>query len=354
MRPSIRQVAEKAGVSTVTVSNVLRGVPSRASEETRQRVLEAARSLEYIAVPPPVFQNRNARTNTIGVVPMHRVLAGCSLDSVTIEGLCTGVALGGHDLLIVLRGEAEWLANRQEMQFLDRRCDGFIFISPGVGEWETALELLVQHGIPTVVCYRRTVPEGVAWVDPDNEAIMRLALEHLTARGHSRIVYFTGPQPSLQGKERLANLSGARSSYDAVNRQAHFTQIMRELGHHEFSEQIMWLQDPDWRLTPEESLHLIEIGATAVITGDIMAVPLWAHVEAAGLRIPQDLSIISIDGQIPAAQRGLTSVGFDYDEVGRQAVQAWFQLQAGNPAEACCKVIPARLVERASVAPPRR
>jgi DNA-binding LacI/PurR family transcriptional regulator len=353
MRASIRQVAERAKVSRMTVSRVVQGRKEQVNDATYARVLAAMQEMDYVPVRS-AMQNRHVETNAIGLVPYYRNPSGNLIDSLTFEGLCEQASTSGYDLYIMLRGESEWMANREDLRFLDRRSDGFIFISPGMGEWQAGLESLVQHKIPAVVCYRRDVPEGVAWVDPDNESIIRQTLEYLTAQGHSRIAYFTGPRPGLEGKERLADLSGTHLSFDDQERQKHFTWIMRELGHEQWSEKILWFQDPEWRLTTEEARAFFDSGATAVICGDALAIQLWEHAEAAGLRVPKDLSIVSIDGQIAAAHRGLTSVSFGYDEVGRQAVKAWTELVEGKTVKECCKVVPVRLVERASVGDPRR
>lgn len=352
MRASIRQVADRAKVSRMTVSRVLQGRKEQVSEETYNRVMAAIHDMNYVPVRP-AMQNRHVETNAIGLVPYYLNPSGNPIDSLTIEGLCEQAGANGYDLYIMLRAEAEWMANREDLRFLDRRCDGFIFISAGVGEWQAGLESLVQHQIPTVVCYRRDVPEGVAWVDPDNESIIRLAVEHLTAQGHSRIAYFTGPLPSLQGKERLANLSGVRQNFDDTQRQAEFTRLMRENGHDEWSEKILWFKDPEWKLSTEEAREFFDSGATAVICGDLIAMQLWDHAIAAGLEVPRDLSIVSIDGQTEAAHRGLTTISFGYDEIGRQSVKAWIDLNSGKDVEECCRVIPVQLIERTTVAAPR-
>jgi LacI family transcriptional regulator/LacI family repressor for deo operon, udp, cdd, tsx, nupC, and nupG len=337
----------------MTVSRVLQGRKEQVNDETYSRVLAAMHEMNYVPVRP-VMQNRHVETNAIGLVPYYMNPSGNAIDSVTIEGLCEQAGVHGYDLYIMMRPEAEWMANREDLRFLDRRCDGFIFISPGAGEWQAGLESLVQHGIPTVVCYRRDVPEGVAWIDPDNEAIIRIALEHLMAHGHSRIAYFTGPRPSLQGKERLANLSGVRPNFDDTQRQKYFTQMMKEMGNAKWSEQILWFRDPEWKLSEEEAREFFDSGATAVICGDLLAMQLWDRSLAAGLCVPEDLSIVSIDGSTAAAHRGLTTISFGYDEIGRHAVKTWVELNAGQSVKNCCKVLPVRLTERASVAAPRR
>ena len=354
MRATIRQVAARAEVSRMTVSRVLQGRRHQVNDQTYERVLEVIREMNYVPVRP-VTQNRPHQTNAIGMVPYHRNPSRNLIDSLTFEGLCDGASNHGRDLLIMLRAEAEWMADREEMRFLDRRCDGFIFISPGAHEWQTALETLVQHEIPSVVCYRRDVPDGVAWVDPDNERIVDLALDHLQEYGHRNIAYLGGPKMTLAKNGLLANVSGPRTNYDDERRIAHFCARLSAAKSAEGEPFVLHPADEEWKLARDEVQGLLDSGATGVMcVNDHMALQLLDHLEALGLRVPDDLSILSVDNQQSAALHGLTSIGFGYDEVGSHAVQTWLELSKGKPAAQCSHVVPVHLVERASVAAPRK
>jgi len=350
MRSTVRQVAERAQVSRMTVSRVLQGRRHQVSEATFERVLAVMHEMNYVPVRP-VMQNRHHQTNTIGMVPYHRNPSRNLLDSLTFEGLCDCASQNGYDLFIMLRGEAEWMANREELRFLDRRSDGFIFISPGVHEWQTALETLVQHEVPSVVCYRRDVPEGVAWVDPDNEKIVELAMECLLHAGHENIAYLSGPKTFAGAQGLLANVSGPRVNYDDESRIRFFCEQLS--ARDQIEPFVLCPADPDWKLERAEVQTILDSGATGVIcANDHMALELWDHLDTMGLRVPDDLSLVGVDNQLLGAHRGLSSIGFGYDEVGRLAVQAWLELRAGAAAADCCRIVPIFLAERASVAPP--
>ena len=351
-RATIRQVAARAGVSPMTVSHAINGRKQAMSAQTYERVLEAVREMNYVPVRTAA-QNRHVATNTIGLVPYYRNPSRSIVDSLTFQGICDSASQHGYDLFIMLRGEAEWMANREEVRFLDRRSDGFIFISPGIGEWQPALRALIEHKIPTVVCYRRDVPPEVPWVDPDNEAIINLAVDCLLRQGHSRLVYLSGPKSTVSDNELLSNLSGERASYDNTTRIRHFQERLRALGKKKPEKNVFHISSPYWRMSTQEVESIFEMGATGVICGDVFALQLWDKVEAMGKKVPDDLSIVSIDNQIEAAHRGLTAIGFSYDDLGRAAVQAWMDLYAGGEATDCCKIVPVQLVERASVAAPR-
>jgi DNA-binding LacI/PurR family transcriptional regulator len=350
-RASNQMVAQRAGVSAMTVSRVVQGRRDLVKPDTYERVLAAMEELNYVPVRL-TMQNRHVPTNTIGLVPTYRAPTRSLIDSFTYAGICDRAAAHGFDIFTMLRPEAEWMANRSEMRFLDRRSDGFIFISPGCGEWTRALESLVEHEIPAVVCYRRDVPEGVAWVDPDNEAIIQLAVECLTRRGHSKIAYFATPNPGAADRDLLADLSGERAMFDDVARRRCFTRTMRDAGHEEYCE--CFVEAARWPLDVSVAQALFESGATGVVVGnDALAMQLWDVATAMGLRVPGELSIVSIDDHPGADYRGLTSVAFGYDEVGRLAVETWVKLNQGTAATDCCRVVPVHLVERASVREPR-
>ena len=336
----------------MTVSRVVRGRRHQVNEDTYNRVVEAMRELNYVPVRSSV-QNHHVETNVLALVPYYRNPTMTRIDNSTYRGVCENASQSGYDLFVMLRGEAEWMANREEVRFLDRRSDGFIFISPGTGEWQVALESLVQHEIPAVVCYRRDVPEGVAWVDADNERIIQLAVDCLVRQGHRDIIYLGGPSELGIDANLLANVSGTRRNYDDTARWHYFEQTMYGLAASCGATARSRRSDPSWHLSDEDVNAVLTSGATGVVClNDHLALELWDRVEAAGLSIPRDLSIVGVDGHDEAAKRGLTSVTLSYEEVGRKAVEAWLRLLAGETAADCCYTIPVELVERTSVAPP--
>ncbi len=331
MRPSIRHVAEHAQVSPMTVSRVLRGRKGLVADDTFNRVMASVRELNYVPVVS-AMQNRHIQTCSIGVVPFYSNVSKNPIDAQTFEGLCAQARLHSYDLLVMLREDEDWMS-RASSRFLDRRNDGFIFISPDVGQWKTILQELPTHDIPVVICYRRDVPEGVAWVDPDNAEIMRLAVGHLHQHGHTRLAYVSGPATPVP--------------FDDNARQEAFKRETEALGLSDAT--IIEGATETWQLKPNVLAALRESGATGVVcVNDYLALQLWEAAEKAGLHVPLDLSLVGVDDQ-DTKGRGLTSIGFSYAQVGKLAVEAWVALQGGKDAALCCRVVPVHLVERASV-----
>ena len=353
MRANVQQVAERAGVSRMTVSRVLQERRGEVAEETYERVVKALRELEYVPVRT-AFQNFHTKTNVLGVVPHSASLSGYQLDLQTFGGISTRAAQAGYDILLAQRGESDWMQGRQELRFLDRRTDGFIFISPGTSEWQSVLQHLVEHKVPVVTCYRRDVPEGVAWVDPDNAGIVHTAVDHLLAKGHSEIAYLGMPLKSSEEKQLLADLSGPRFNFDDQQRQMFFQERLQAAGVADAQDRFFRVADPTLKLTREEVQTILDSGATAVVCfTSSLCIQIAEHLEAMGLKVPDDLSLVGVDYQTTSLQHGITHISFSVDKVGALAMEAWLDLTNGIAASECCRVVPVHLVECQSVGPPR-
>ena len=331
MRASIRQVAARAGVSAKTVSNVLLGRDARTSEATRERVLEVARELNYIPVRT-ALQNRRVETRVLGLV-LECTSFENHLGAKTFEGVRREADRAFYDILI-LGARPYRRLGREEIQYLDRRSDGFIFVN--VNREENPLPLLVENEIPAVTCYETDVPAGVPWVVPDNFGAMQIAVEYLASRGHQRIAHF----------------AGAERHSDARQRRAGFGLAMQSIGLGRFSDLVV---HGDWQTggANEVGVHeVLRLKPTAVICGnDVQALLLRDTALAHGMVLPRDLSLIGMDNGVEAVEAGLTSLATPFMEVGRGAVATLLGLLAGGEPEALCRKVPVELVERGSVLP---
>jgi DNA-binding LacI/PurR family transcriptional regulator len=338
----------------MTVSRVLQNRRNEVTDETYERVVAALQELNYVPVRTAV-QNHQTRTNVIGVVPHSSNVLGFGLDLQTLGGISTRSAKLGYDVLIMQRGESEWMANRREVRFLDRRTDGYIFISPGSLEWRDVLAQLTEHRLPVVVCYRRDVPEGIAWVDPDNKEIIRLAVDTLVSAGHKSITYLALPWRVAWDGQLLADLSGQRTNFDDVQRQQFFKERIAHHGVAADAPVVRATGESADIVTDEDIDALLASGCTGVVcfTG-ALGLQLLDRLTKRGVRVPEDISIVSFDWSNKSRDMGLTHVTFTYEAVGQLAMDAWMGLMDGKPAAECSKIVPVTLVEGTSVAPPRR
>jgi DNA-binding LacI/PurR family transcriptional regulator len=338
-RPSTQDIADSVGVSKMTVSRALRGKGGRHEAQ----ILEVARNLNYIPVRPAI-QNRNVKTNIIGVLEEGNFLFNTGIGSQTLSSVAQTTFSKGYDLLLLRPQHSEPLEKRR-IQFLDKRCDGFIFVV--AKEDAEIFELLVKNGVPAVACYTTEVPDGIGWVVPDNGQGVRDAVKLLADKGHRNIAFWSGPQGHSDARERTAAFTGA----------------MREFGLPLFQHSYIFEDDND-KIGCPEGLPEIEISndkemfsqhITAVIChNDERALLLWDDVLELGLTVPGDVSIVGIDNSPEAQQRGLTTFENPFSEIGNAAANALFSLLEGGSAEENRQRIPMALFERESVAAPRK
>jgi DNA-binding LacI/PurR family transcriptional regulator len=182
VRPSMAQVAEAAGVSVATVSNALNGT-GRMSEQTRRRVMAAARDLSYV----PFTTARAARRGGTGVLGLTLTTYGdLPVPSMQVPyyarlvlGATEAAHQRGHLLVVLPSSVPAWM-------WLTTPLDGVIHTDPRRSD--PVLEILRQRGIPLVTEGRPPSPRrGDAWVDSDTDAAVRGLLDHLAGSGARRI-----------------------------------------------------------------------------------------------------------------------------------------------------------------------
>jgi DNA-binding LacI/PurR family transcriptional regulator len=295
-KPTIRNVAERAGVSKSLVSLVMRGSP-HVSEQRRQAVLKAARELGYR--PNAVARSLvEGRTRLIGalVADLHNPFFAEFLDglqeSLHGEGLRMLVGSGRWDP----RFEAEAVE-----AFLEMRVDGLVLLSVVPASLSEAAK-----NVPVVVVGERDV-EGVDIVVDDDELGARLAVDHLVELGHHRIAHIEGA-PSTTARYR-------RSGYEAAMRRHGLAdRIVVEPG--DFTE------DGGYRAARE--LLGRDPRPTAIFApNDLVATGVLSAADEVGLRVPADISVVGYDNTYLAAIRhiALTSVDQPRRDMGRLAAQ---------------------------------
>jgi LacI family transcriptional regulator len=324
-RVSIKGVAELAGVSTMTVSRVLRG---EGDSRYYDQVMEAVRQLDYVPVRS-VKQNQHIKTNTIGVLMDNEFSFDSLVGLRTFSGITKSAFAGGYDLTL-LQPKQHCSLIDQKMQVLDRRCDGFVFVVPF--ERSEVLEVLVKNQFPAVTCYSSDVPPGVHCVVPDNGTAAIQAVQLLHGNGHRNIAYWTANRGHSDARERAD--AYARAAQD-----------------HGLQPHVLELDGMAQDLIID---ILLSRKITAVIChNDGRALNLWTTANARGIQVPRDLSIVGIDDIEEAAWRGLTTFYNPFRTIGEEAVNVIISLLEGTPVSETCKRIPMQLLERASVGPVR-
>ncbi len=223
-RPTIRDVAELAGVSAKTVSRVLNGEPC-VLPETERRVVEVVTQLRFRRNEAAASIRRRGQTsNVVGLViedlgnPFYSVVARAIEDAARANGALLIVASSDEDP----EREIELLG-----AFLARRVRGLIIVPTAAPHAELAAE--IQAGTPVVFVDRPATVEGADSVVVGNVDGAKSGVAHLIRQGHRRIgmladgrATFTGPQ-RLDGYRQALRAAGIRYDDSLVKTSAHDT-----------------------------------------------------------------------------------------------------------------------------------
>ncbi|WP_433368876.1 LacI family DNA-binding transcriptional regulator [Actinoplanes sp. CA-142083] len=204
---TIATVAERAGVSRQTVSNVI-NAPEVVRPETRDRVREAIASLGY-RVNQAARQMRTGRSKLIAVriEPARDGINGSVLDRF-LHGLTDAAGLAGYRVMLYTAADdAGEIATYDEL-LTAYDLDGFVLTSTHHGDPRTSW--LAERDVPFVTFGRPWgAPETHSWVDVDNAAGTAAATRRLLETGHTRIGFLGWPAGSGVGDARRAGWSSA-------------------------------------------------------------------------------------------------------------------------------------------------
>jgi LacI family transcriptional regulator, repressor for deo operon, udp, cdd, tsx, nupC, and nupG len=334
----IDDVARLAGVSTATVSRALRGLPVVA-EETRIRVANAAAALGYVA-SPSASRLAGGRTGSVGVV-VPRITRW--FFATVVEAAEEALYQAGLDVLLYNLGGREQTRRRLfHARALHKRVDGVVLVATPLHEDDLTAVAGLQ--LPGVTVSSGTPVPGWPSIRIDDVAAARTATGHLVALGHARIAHISGdPLDELAFTTHLARRRGYREALSAAGLVADpHLDVESEFtvgGGERATELLLRSGDPP----------------TAIFAAcDEMAIGAMRAMRAAGLRVPDDVSVVGIDDHDLAAALGLTTVAQPAAEQGRQAAATLLQSLVGHPMPAESPVLlPTRLVVRESTAPPR-
>jgi DNA-binding LacI/PurR family transcriptional regulator len=277
-RVTLKTIADQLGLTPGTVSAALNNSAAARSipEHTKKKILDAARELNY---RPNFFARtlRLKRTYTIGVIASE---IGDDYGSQVISGIEQYLQPRNYFFLTVVhRHDAKLLASYSQL-LLSRGVEGFITVDTSVSE---------VPSVPTVAVAGHQSVAGVTNIILDHRKAVRLAMQHLKELGH----------------ERIAFLKGQAFSSDSATRWAAICEVAQELGieiRPELTVQIEGTEStPAVGYPVGKALLARKQPFTALFAyNDISAIgSIWAFREA-GLRVPQDVSVMGFD-DIPGA-----------------------------------------------------
>jgi LacI family transcriptional regulator len=321
-RPTIHDVAERAGVSIATVSRVLND-RGDTSARTRERVREAAAALGY--TPDPAARALVSRqTRVVGVVvgdnSGHRDLSLVFFGKV-LAAISRRLSQSGYEPLLLPEDDRG-----------AHRFDAAIVI--GVDDDDPLLARLAERGVPLVGVDVRC---GGAFVGSDHAEGVRLAVGHLHALGHRRIAHIAGGANTVAGAERLEA----------------FPRVVEGFGL-ELPDEYVRRGDFSSASGYAETCALLALPEppTAVVAAsDLMALAALQAIWESGLRPGRDVAVVGFDDLEAAAlaHPPLTTIRQDRQELGMLAATRAVELIERGEA-AAATVLPVELVVRASSA----
>ncbi len=333
---SIEDVAAAAGVSTATVSRAVRGLP-RVSPATREKILDIAETLGYVA-SSSASGLATGRTRTIGVLApfvsrwfFSKAIEGADRELHGRQYNLSLFNLGGH-------------GSRRERLFsktmVYKQIDALLVLCMALSEDE--LDHLQKIDIPLVVVGGHV--EGCPYIGIDDYAAASTAVRHLIDIGHRDIALLHGDD------ETDLNFDVPRVRIRA------FHDVMAEAGLPVRSE---WDEWGDFTVRSGQEAfqrlwHRPGPKPTAVFcASDEMAMGLMFAANQAGVRIPEDLSVVGIDDHEFSASVGLTTVAQHPDDQAELATRMLLDELDGVAGAVRSTVAPHTLIVRSSTAPPR-
>ncbi|MCW3059530.1 MAG: transcriptional regulator, LacI family [Capsulimonas sp.] len=314
-----KDIAEKLGLSQPTVSRILSGTQGyRASTETRQRVLEAAREMGYR--PNAIARSlRGRRTDIVGFhtgynymsvrdAYMAAVLGGLQrvCDAKRVDILLLGVFHGRNTDDIY----GELVNGRIDGLFLHTSAE-----DPLVAE-------LAQSALP-VVSISDAIPSLPSVVADDTDGI-RQTVDYLWSRGHRRIAYIAPERHMISVDRRVETFREEM----AKRRVSDATVIHREFTYGDASE-----DDGNLDETLNTLLALPERPTAACCWNDPCAMHLLRSCAKLGMRAPRDLAVVGFDGSLDQnlMMQTLTTIAVPWDTLATRALEVLrAQIQGGE------------------------
>ena len=271
---TMKQVAEKAGVSTSTVSHVLNNTRI-VSPEAKERVQKAIAELRYI--PSAVARSlKNDRTHTIGMMIPNN---SNPYFAEVIQGVEDASFKFGYNIILCNSYDDPKKQAAYIRVLLEKRIDGLILVASGSDDQLT--RLLEDEDLPKVLVDREVAGVSADFIQADHEQGAYLATKYLLDLGHRAIACVSGPKDLLSSRDRVSGYLRALREYGVKFRldclvNSDFTS---QGGYNAFQQLLALPQRP-----------------TAIfVSNDLMAIGGLCAASSAGVRIPEQLSVVGYD-----------------------------------------------------------
>jgi DNA-binding LacI/PurR family transcriptional regulator len=341
-KPTLKDVAEHAGVSIGTASNAFNR-PEVLSDALRERVLEEARRLGYGGPDPAGRRLRTGRAGALGLIFTDRLPFAFDDEAAVIflRGVAGALESTGDGLLLIPTSPT-----RREGARVVREAavDGFLVYSTPTGD--PRLEAALERGLPTVVV-DEPLDVPVPFIGVEDREGGRAAARHLVELGHERVAVVAFPEhalddPTLPFDAAAERMAGYREGLaTAWNPALVFTARGNR---------------PETGRQGLRELLALEPRPTAVLAmSDALASGVLREAADQGLQVPGDVSVVGFDN-VPLAELTeppLTTVDQPTEHKGELAARTLLDaIRTEAPSEPRRTVLPTRLVRRGTTGPP--
>lgn len=340
MRATLKDVAERAGVSPSTVSRALSG-RARVDPETRARIRSAIEALHYITVPatPDLSPRRTGMLGLLMPEGMQQMGMDTSVFAAILSSARTAAEAEGFAITVASYTDGPEFVTVGDRLLAQGQLEGAIVMRVRLSD-EGFVRFRNQR-LPFVVINSLFDRERIHCVGTDQAKCAVLATQHLLALGHRRIGF-------LSGQSNVHSFTGRIAGY----RQA--------LGDAGVSPRKEWIVECDGESDSAYTAALLLLRLpqppTAVITAnDRIAAPVIEAARALGLSVPEDVSVVGFDDAPEGAYYNppLTTVRLEWAQMAELATRMLVEI-IRRPAIAHVSVTlePALVVRQSTAAPP--
>jgi LacI family transcriptional regulator len=275
MATTLHEVAQRAGVSAMTVSRVVNG-RGRVDSETRQRVEEAIQALEY--VPNRIARGLiSQKTQTIGIIVPDIVNP---FFAPVVRGAESAARKAGYRILLC-NSEGDLRLEREYIEDLvAHRVEGLL-LAPASDRSQSSIQSLLRGGFPLVLIDRALPDADCDLIVSDNAHGARRLIEHLIAIGHREIAHVCDAEDTSTGRERLR---GYREALEAARIPFQPELVIRttvdRIGGYRAAQEIL-ARDP--------------LPTAIFAVNNMTAVGTMEALRERGLSVPKDMGLVCFD-----------------------------------------------------------
>lgn len=328
---NIREVAKRAGVSTATVSRVVNGT-APVDARTEKRVRAAIQRSGY-------YPNAHARTLGTGKSHIYGLIISDIENPFFPELVKCFERLAVEHSYEVLIANTDYHPGRMQIcvrRMLERKVDGVAIMTSEMDP--ELIQMLSGRGIPIVFLDTGAVGPGISNISLDYDNGIDQAMDHLTSLGHRRIAFVSGP----------ANLVSARTRYEAFlaslkRKKLKCSESFIRTANHRFDGGYAAMLD---------ILKLPVLPTAVLASNDLTAIGIMGAIYAAGLRVPDDISVVGFDDIALSSFMSppLTTIRLSRAEIAEFAFNVLYTASQRGESKGVTHSIRAELVIRQSTA----